>query len=128
MKSLTASDLEAQVDRDWVPFTSWLDEYVYARDYGDETQWDWWMSNGLSFKFLRLPAELRIAIYKIVTSSYVWPEGVPLFWDFDSKVRVFDPTVRNHQCDRWKDSVGSDQYHLDPAGARPPSATAMVEK
>ena len=77
--SLAAADIDVGAPENWSPFIQWLDATLDGRSADAlHTQQKWWASNGMTFRFLALPFEMRACIYGHVTGSYTWPH---MIWD-----------------------------------------------
>ncbi|KAF2830396.1 hypothetical protein CC86DRAFT_160992 [Ophiobolus disseminans] len=67
----TMADIEDYVLDKWLPIKQWMESTLDSRTVDvARTQKEWWASNGLTFRFLALPFELRACIFAQVTGSY----------------------------------------------------------
>jgi hypothetical protein len=58
------TDLEVGAHDEWQSFQDWKKEWICSLPPTALTQQEWWAANGLAFRLLDLPAELRLAIYE----------------------------------------------------------------
>jgi hypothetical protein len=57
----------------YLPFFAWLERLTDTTTSPALSQQEWWDSNGLAFRFMDLPSELRMSIYEQVVGPYTWP-------------------------------------------------------
>jgi hypothetical protein len=126
----TVAELEAGKCEDWKPCLDWLASTLDSHPVNREpTQQDWWASNGLAFRLLDLPLELRECIYRHVTGTYLWPhlQKIPRGnHSPEQTINYFDPSRIKKKDPLWNSTIGTSQFHLDPSGNRPPQPTALV--
>jgi hypothetical protein len=116
---LDIADVAMAVDGRWWPFLQWI-RIEYGTRTGDKyTLFDWWQSNGRSFRFMDLPYELRICIYEQIASPYIWPHPALNV----KKINYFCPEVYSEDLHR---PAGTGELFLrSPSGHRAPSPTQL---
>ena len=117
----------------WASFLDWLDRKPeFAPTIPSYTIQEWWESNGLTFRFLDLPPELRENIYFQITGPFLWPHpsrAARTQAPTSKFLRYFNPCdiewTRSNDI-RWNRSSDGHQFLLDPSGGRPPQPSAIV--
>jgi hypothetical protein len=126
----TVAELEVGKCEDWKPCLDWLASTLNSHPVDrDPTQQDWWASNGLAYRLLDLPLELRECIYRHVNGPNLWPhlQKIPRGNHSPGQtINYFDPSRINKKDPLWNSTIGTSQLHLDPSDNRPPQPTALV--
>jgi hypothetical protein len=86
-----SSDLEVGVPGHWQSPPTWVSEMLESYTPTELPMDDWWKANGLAFRFMVLPPELRDNVYRHVMGPSVWPRD-PLTAE-DPTIRVFLPVM-----------------------------------
>ena len=121
--TLTVEDLEVNPQSGWLPLVSWLDGYVRIHQDTSYTQADWWwIARGQTFRFLDLPAELRVMVYENIIGRYIWPRRSRRR---SNKLCVFHVDSPNRRKTNAIPRSTFGQYWFDPVGDRLPRAFAM---
>jgi hypothetical protein len=116
------ADVFIEIAGRWRPFLKWIKKEYGARKGTNYTLFDWWLSNGRTFRFMDLPYELRICIYEQITSPYIWPHPA-LADNFTKKINYFCPEVYPKDVNR---PAGVGELFLRaPSGHRAPSPTQL---
>jgi hypothetical protein len=76
----------------WEPFEEWLAKARSWLPPSGETQDRWWAANGKTFRFMDLPAELRLKVYGKITGPYIRPHLQRLPYHHGNAVRtIWEP-------------------------------------
>jgi hypothetical protein len=99
------NDLEIGHLGEWTPFEHWLTKKLATLPLPKRSndQRRWCQRNGLAFRLLNLPLELRSMIYGHIIGSYIWPREELGDWPKPPivAVRVFGQPGFHKYSDRW---------------------------
>ncbi|KAF2866940.1 hypothetical protein BDV95DRAFT_611232 [Massariosphaeria phaeospora] len=95
----TADAIFVNADHKWMLMREWLLSMPYFRTMttglpGPEAQRKWWALNGLTFRFMELPSELRLVIYEYVLGEELYPLPIARTVYPDSYQHSLDETAR----------------------------------
>jgi hypothetical protein len=83
------TELEVGGPGRWQPFVSWINESLESLTPAKLTVDDWWKTNGMAFRFMDLPVELRENVYGHITGGSLWPHRCESDRDVNTDMRVF---------------------------------------
>ncbi|KAG9204948.1 hypothetical protein G6514_009404 [Epicoccum nigrum] len=114
----TVNNLEVEVQGRWSSLTYLLVEYARKHQGTSYPAIDWWCHiDGQTFRFLDLPAEVRVMVYEKLTGRYVWPRCVA---QGSKEICLFHVDSPNDCKVYEKHRPRSYQYWLDPVGSQLP--------
>ncbi|KAG9189130.1 hypothetical protein G6011_05998 [Alternaria panax] len=110
---VVVEEIQVAVYGVWLPILTWIQREYGQRDGPNYTLFDWWNSNGKSFRFMDLPRELRDSIYQFTTTPYTWPH-------IDTRGEF-----KKHTMVVYNMHVSGVCYRRAPSGHAPPTPTTL---
>ncbi|KAH7093359.1 hypothetical protein FB567DRAFT_576074 [Paraphoma chrysanthemicola] len=114
------------------PFFDWLEMLAYKPPIVPVTQNVWWRANGKAFRFLDLPAELRLCIYRHISGIYTWLHIMERFRDHSSPSKIhsnlvlYDTACPKVSWAQWK-HLDVRTPALDPGNNKAPFLTNLLK-
>lgn len=115
----------------WQQFHHWVAHVLGTRKLEPNLALgNWWRANGLSFRFMDLPSELRLRVYELVSGPYIWPHvctqfSAPPGSPPRMRLGLFDTAANQLDDEEWKIDGGQQLPRFDSQCNGPPQATKL---